>query len=78
MSVYPIDSSRCSLKQSLIILGLFKSGILNVLICIAATVVMLYNFRNRHAEKVEDISDSWSGYRTLLPIYALCACGLAK
>ena len=47
--------------------------ILNILICIAATVVMLYNFRNRHAEKVEDISDSWFGYRTLIPIYAFCA-----
>ena len=47
--------------------------ILNVLICVAATVVMLYNFRNRHAEKVEDISDSWFGYRTLLPVYAFFA-----
>jgi hypothetical protein len=47
--------------------------VLNILICAAATVMMLFNFRNRHAEKVEDISDSWFGYRTLLPIYALCA-----
>ena len=47
--------------------------VLNILICVAATVVMLYNFRNRHAEKVEDISDSWFGYRTLLPVYAFCA-----
>lgn len=45
----------------------------NILICAAATVIMLYIFRNRHAEKVEDISDSWFGYRMLLPIYAFCA-----
>ena len=35
---------------------------------------MVFIFRKwRTAENEEDTSDSWFGYRTLLPVYAVCA-----
>ncbi|MBR7021817.1 MAG: hypothetical protein IKI15_12320 [Lachnospiraceae bacterium] len=45
--------------------------VLNVLICGAATVFMLRLFNRKHTEKVEDVSDSWFGFRTLIPVMAV-------
>ena len=45
--------------------------VLNCLICIGAIVLLFYLFNRKHTEKVEDISDSWFGFRTLIPAYAL-------
>ena len=45
--------------------------LLNVLICAAATVLMFRMFSCKHTEKVEDVSDSWFGYRTLIPVMAV-------
>ncbi|MBR5712194.1 MAG: hypothetical protein IKX54_01230 [Lachnospiraceae bacterium] len=45
--------------------------LLNILICVTAIAMLFVLFENRHAEKVGDISDSWFGYRTLIPLVAV-------
>ena len=54
------------------ILGPFA---LNAVICVAATVLLFVFFQRRRTEKVDGISDSWFGFRTLIPIMAVATLG---
>jgi hypothetical protein len=45
--------------------------VLDVLICVGAIYLLFRSFNRRRSEKVEDVSDSWFGYRTLIPVIAV-------
>lgn len=63
-----IDTSLTFWKKHAFQLGL----IFWLLIGIAAAVGFFLTFGKRRTEKTEEISDSWFGYRTLIPLYAIC------
>ena len=63
-----IDTSLTFWKNHAFHLGL----IFWLLIGIAAAVGFFLTFGKRRTEKTEEISDSWFGYRTLIPLYAIC------
>lgn len=43
-----------------------------VILGIVATVGFVFSFGRRAAQKTEELSDSWFGYRVMIPIYAVC------
>ena len=43
-----------------------------VILGIGAMVGFVFTFGRRAAQKTEEISDSWFGYRVMIPIYAVC------
>ena len=51
----------------------FQSGLLSwLLLGIGTAIGFFLTFGKRRTEKTEEISDSWFGYRTLIPLYAVC------
>lgn len=48
-----------------------------VVLGISAMIGFVLNFGKRAAQKTEEISDSWFGYRVMIPVYAVCGMVLA-
>lgn len=63
-----IDTSLTFWKNHAYQLGL----LFWLLLGIATTVGFFLTFGKQRTEKTEEISDSWFGYRTLIPLYAIC------
>ena len=40
---------------------------------IASVIGLFFTFGKKRTEKTEEISDSFFGFRTLIPVYAICA-----
>lgn len=52
--------------------GIVSMVILWLVLGVASAVGMYYTFGNRGAQKTEEMSDSWFGYRVMIPLYAVC------
>ncbi len=66
-----------SLIQWLINSGSLSAIVFWALLGTASGIGFFFSFGKRAAQKTEEVSDSWFGYRLMIPIYAVCGMILA-